>query len=136
MPGKDKVDETTTRGQTHAEAPGSATVKVTVNGYGWLYTIRNDDPAELLENLQHVTNAMITLGYLPDKGGAAAGGGGQRRPYAAPDPNAPICPSHHKPMLLSKSGNNYFCSGKLADDDGTGKPVYCKYTVRKEDVGL
>jgi len=127
------------KAQTHDEAPSSGTVKVSVNGYDWLYTIRNDDPAELLENLQHVTNAMITLGYQPVKnyGGGAGGGGGGRRPYTPPDPNAPVCPNHHKPMRKSDKGEGYYCTTRVLEDDGSGKPVYCKYTSKSDpDQGL
>jgi hypothetical protein len=40
--------------------------------------------------------------------------------------NAPTCPTHGKPMQPSKHGGGWFCPVKVADDDGTGKPVYCK----------
>jgi hypothetical protein len=47
------------------------------------------------------------------------------------DENPPRCPQHHKLMKRSQYGDrNWFCPAKVAEDDGTGRPVYCKYTVK------
>lgn len=40
----------------------------------------------------------------------------------------PLCPIHNKPMKPSQHGG-WFCPVKIAEDDGTGKPVYCKATA-------
>ena len=37
----------------------------------------------------------------------------------------PSCPTHNRPMQRGKRGD-WYCPVKVADDDGTGKPVYCK----------
>lgn len=53
----------------------------------------------------------------------------QRAPVAATNGNgnghAPVCPTHNTPMKPSKHGG-YYCTAKVADDDGTGKAVYCR----------
>jgi hypothetical protein len=44
--------------------------------------------------------------------------------------SAPLCPTHNKPMKPSKYGDGWYCPVKVADDDGTGKAVYCKQRVK------
>lgn len=122
--------------QALPEAPGSATVKIVVDGFEWLYTTRSLDPAELLTQLGDVTNAMKALGYTPAKGyQAKSGGGGGGRPgYTPPDPNAPECPIHHKPMWAStKPGIAWYCRAKIAEDGGDGKPMYCRHIVKANE---
>ena len=41
--------------------------------------------------------------------------------------DTPACPTHKTPMKRGKRG--WFCPVKLLDDDGTGRPVYCKCTA-------
>ena len=43
--------------------------------------------------------------------------------------DTPICPTHKSVMKRSQHGG-WFCSVKVADDDGRGKPIYCKQSVK------
>jgi len=48
---------------------------------------------------------------------------------AEPTAEPPLCPVHNVRMKRSKYGG-WYCPVKIADDDGTGKPVYCKQRVK------
>ena len=49
---------------------------------------------------------------------------------SASNPNAPLCPTHGTPMKPSKHGGGWYCTQKIADDDGTGKPAYCRQRIK------
>lgn len=42
---------------------------------------------------------------------------------------APMCPMHGKPMQRSTHGPGWYCTHKIAADDGAGKPVFCKQRI-------
>jgi hypothetical protein len=113
------------------EAPASATVKVTsAAGYEWLLTTRANTSGELLDRLYPIEAWLQKHKWQPatrkpQAAQAAANGS------AAPANGAiPLCPTHNSPMKPSKHGTGYFCPVKVADDDGTGKPVYCKQSIK------
>lgn len=110
------MEENVTR--TWTEAPSSATIRCTIRGYSVLFTLRNDSGRELLPKLDAAITALEKLGAKPNGYQSAKPSGG--------DENAPMCPTHGTKMLPSQHGSGWYCPKKVADDDGTGKPVYCK----------
>jgi hypothetical protein len=73
---------------------------------------------ELLGRVDKLLSTLIDSGYGP-----------MATSVATPEnPSAPLCPIHKKPMKQSQYGG-WFCPQKVADDDGSGKPVYCKATA-------
>jgi len=119
----------------HMEAPASLnTYYISPGGFRWQFTIRPGLAAKemtaLLERARKAEEWLTKKGYTPyvpfktgnaNAGGQQAGGNGGE---------APLCPTHGKPMLPSKHGEGYYCPVKIAEDDGTGKPVYCKQRVK------
>lgn len=108
------------------EAPASATLKVNLRGYEVLFTLRDHSGRELLAKLGPALDALEKMGAQPvgrqtsnlvSNINEVAGNG------------APLCPTHAKPMKQSQHGG-WFCTVKVADDDGAGKPVYCKQKVK------
>lgn len=102
---------------THAEAPASATVKAThaATGYEWLLTVRADSVRDLVGRVDYLTAWLADNGWQP----AAA------KPATATG-DAPTCPTHGCALKQGKRG--WYCPTKILDDDGTGRPVYCKQT--------
>ena len=85
-----------------------------------MLTLRDDSGAALLPKVQAAIEHLNKMGAQPNgKGNGGNGGNG----------NAPTCPTHGRPMKPSKHGG-WYCPVKVADDDGTGKPVYCKQKVK------
>ena len=106
-----------------SEAPASATVKVTTpGGYDLMITFRATRVADLLQQAQTVEGWLIAHNFTPAP--AFKGNGKPSQGDAAPA-DAPLCPTHQKPMKPGKNGG-WYCPVKLLEDDGTGKPVYCK----------
>lgn len=103
--------------RTWTEAPASATIRFALGGYDTMLTLRDDAGKELLDKVQ------AAISYLDGLGAQANGGNGGNGASGAP-----VCPTHGKPMKKSKFGG-WYCPVKVADDDGTGKPVYCKQKV-------
>ena len=105
--------------RTWTEAPASATVKlISPDGYDVLFTLRGEAGADLLPKLTGALDWFKGHGYAPTTNGHARGNGHS-------DSSAPKCPTHNTPMKPSKHGG-FYCSVKVADDDGTGRAVYCK----------
>ena len=98
------------------EAPTSITVKFAIRGFDTMLTLRGESGAEVLPKLQGALDWLQKAGASP----TTRGGNG----------NAPLCPAHGSPMKRSKLGSGWFCPKKIAEDDGTGKPVYCKEKVK------
>lgn len=109
---------------TFTEAPASATARVIspVTGLEWMLTTRAATTRELLGQVRTLETWLIENGWhaAPARAEAAHNGNGQ-----AAQGDAPLCPTHGKPMKQGKGGG-WYCPVKLLEDDGTGKPVYCK----------
>lgn len=119
---------------SHNESPASVNVRLTSDHNADIQlTLRSgvtlDEAKALLDTLAatlkyaaatyHLTPAprlgRSAAADLPATGEANGNG-------AAP----PVCPTHGKPMKPSQHGG-WYCPQKLLDDDGSGKPVYCKH---------
>lgn len=106
---------------THAEAPASATVKaVDPGGFEWLLTVRSDTTRELIDRAAVLSTWLADHGWQPATRSARA-----QLAQAGDTGEPPSCPTHNRPMQRGKRGD-WYCPVKVADDDGTGKPVYCK----------
>ena len=113
---------------THTEATVSLTTKLTdANGFEWLLTIREGADLERARAAWKVATD-ITEGLLKH-GARPAGRGNVNGEANGGNGNAPLCPTHSKPMKASKHGG-WYCPVKIADDDGTGKPAYCRQRVK------
>jgi len=108
-----------------SEAPTQVQISTKRNGFSITLTLRDDDGAQLMPKLMQTLDWLATNGFEPadqvhnDAAGIA--------PSATGD--APICPTHKSVMKHSQHGG-WFCPVKIADDDGRGKPVYCKQSVK------
>ena len=97
------------------EAPASGTVDaISPSGRRWLLTTRAATVGELMQRVEYLDR------WLSDRAWTAGAGRTQ-----AAQGDAPLCPTHGKPMKQGKNGG-WYCTVKLLEDDGTGKPVYCK----------
>lgn len=122
---------TTAPAPTFAEAPASATLRtISPTGYDIMWTVRADSVKALTERVTFLADWLGKQGYTPTPTRAAAPAttapNGQGNGQGAEA--APICPTHGKAMKQGRHG--WFCPVKLLDDDGTGRPVYCKQTVK------
>jgi hypothetical protein len=105
-----------------AEAPASWNVRYsTPDGFSCQLALRGENGAELLPKTAAAIKWLLEHDCKPSSG---YGGNGKA------NANAPLCPTHGKPMKPSKHGSGWYCPVKVAEDDGTGKPVYCKQRVR------
>lgn len=115
---------TTAPAPTFAEAPASATLRtISPTGYDIMWTVRADSVKGLTERVAFLADWLGKQGYTPTPARASSSttqGTGQA---------APICPAHGKPMKQGKGGD-WYCTAKLADDGGDGKPVYCRHRVK------
>lgn len=115
---------------TFTEAPASFNVKaISPQGYDIMLTLRDSDTANLMARVDGALSWLAEQGFNPtpqrystnaNASGQQGGNGGE----------VPLCPTHNKKMLASKHGKGFYCPVKIADDDGTGKPVYCKQQVK------
>jgi hypothetical protein len=124
------------------EAPASATAKVIdpISQMEWLITVREPAAARLLiRELGAMSAALADAGFI----GFDAYVDQRRAERAAPlvesqvidypstlpgvagQAAPPTCPTHNRQMKPGKNGG-WYCSAKIAENDGTGKPVYCK----------
>jgi len=87
-----------------------------------MLTLRDDDSTRLMKRAKRALKWLADNKFAPTSTRNANG----RNNANSSDGAAPICPTHNKPMLASKHGSGWYCPVKVADDDGTGKPVYCK----------
>jgi len=111
------------------EATASATVRVSVEGFEWLFTLRSfgtetKAPAELMPRMKWVNEQFIKMGAKPifGKNGpatAAAQPAAQQAPAPSgtPKPKEILCPEHQVIATLKtgKDGAQWY-SHKLADD--------------------
>lgn len=105
------------------EAPASFNVKcISPQGFDCMLTLRDVDAPGLMTRAWNALNWLAEKGFTPTTAPAAArsGNGGGNG-------NAPLCPVHQKPMKeSSKKPGTWYCTAKIAEDGGDGKPVYCK----------
>lgn len=112
----------TTNGATMSEAPVSWTVRyITPEGFDAMLTLRGTETKAVLTTAKQAVQSMAAAGCKPGNGHATpatnrASSDGQA---------APMCPTHNKPMKQSQHGG-WYCTAKIADNDGSGRPVYCK----------
>jgi len=109
---------------TIAEAPVSWTVRyITPEGFDAMLTLRGGDVKQVMGQAKTALAGMVKAGCTPQ-----ANSNGHSNGHAAM--GAPLCPTHNKPMKQSQHGG-WYCPVKVADDDGSGKPVYCKAKAAK-----
>lgn len=98
----------------HAEAPASATIKVMVNDFETLFTMRSDDYNQLFNEVADFTGWLKDNGYKAPPARTFGGGPKGPPPVAVPaDGSAPICPTHKRAMKKGQYG--WMCSAKLED---------------------
>ncbi len=101
-----------------SEAPASVTVRLPYRGRDVMLTLRGATGGEVLGRLDVALTWLEQHGATPAPAGMAA---------AAADV-APTCPTHGRPMKAGRKGG-WFCPAKVAEDDGAGRPVYCRQRV-------
>jgi hypothetical protein len=114
------MTETTTR--TWTEAPASANIKFTLNGFDTMLTLRGDSGADLLPKLEAAMDWLAKKGATPTsnghRNGGSNGGNGQAETR--------VCPVHHTPMKLRRGkGGDAWYSHKAVDPD-TGEEYWCR----------
>lgn len=109
------------------EAPASATFRyVHPSGFEVMLTLRDFNGTTLLGKVDAAIAHLERQGCTP----TPAAGKGSTKP-AQGDGSAPLCPTHNKPMKQSQHRpGEWFCSVRIADDDGAGRAVYCKQKVK------
>lgn len=113
-------ERTAVAGASLPEAPVSWTVRYkSTQGFDCMLTLRGADAAEVLRAAHALLERMAAAGVRPASESVANGNGN------GADGEVPLCPTHKMPMKRSQHGG-WYCPVKVADDDGTGKPVYCK----------
>lgn len=100
------------------EAPASVELRFTLRGYDCSLVLKDVTGQGALTRLDTAITHLEKIGSEPNAPAPATNG------HAATG-TAPICPTHGKPMKPSQRGG-WFCPVKLLEDDGSGKPVYCK----------
>jgi len=109
---------------TIPEAPVSWTVRYTSpEGFDCMLTLRGTEVKAVMGQAKAAVEAMVKAGCKPQASHTPAVASGNGNGHS--DDAAPMCPTHNKPMKRSQRGG-WYCPAKVADDDGTGKPVYCK----------
>ena len=116
--------------RTDRIAPVSFNIKaISADGFDVMLTIRGTDSAEMMPRALKALEWLTTQGFTPNgryQAPSAQVGNGNGVPAANGNgQTAPICPTHNKPMKPSKFGG-WYCPVKIADDDGTGRPLFCK----------
>jgi len=107
------------------EAPASWNTRYTrPDGFVCQLTLRGTDGADLLPKTDQAINWLLEHGCQPGGNGYKKNNG-----QSAGNGNAPTCPTHGQPMKPSRYGG-WYCAVKIAEDDGTGKAVYCKQKVK------
>jgi len=114
---------------TIPEAPVSWTARYqTPEGFDAMLTLRGTEVKTVMASAKQAVEAMVKAGCKPQASrptaSASANGNGNGE-------NAPLCPTHGKPMKKSQHGGGWYCPTKIAEDDGTGKPVYCKQKAKE-----
>ena len=121
--------QVTTNGATQPAAPASFseapasinTFVVSPGGFSYQLTMRAGRVGDLLAQVRTLESWLAENGWTP----ASKTPGKASQGDAAPAADAPLCPTHNRPMKPGKNGG-WYCPAKLLEDDGTGKPVFCK----------
>jgi len=110
------------------EALASFSVKAfSPSGFDCMLTIRDSNTQNLMKRAEGVLAWLTVKNFTPPPARSYNGNGNAQAASAGDgDESAPMCPTHHKAMKRSQRGTGFFCPVKVADDDGTGKAVYCK----------
>ncbi len=105
------------------EAPASANARITSPaGVQWQITIRDFSVNGLIKKCGHMESHLLNNGWTvagphppsaPTNGTNGTNGDGN------------VCPMHGKAKESKRGG--LFCPAKIANDDGSGKPVYCTW---------
>ena len=110
-----------------------------MDGYEWLFTMRDGEAAaELLKQVPHMDGSPQGPRRYPCRRPvavveAAVDGKGNRPP---PDPNAPVCPKHRKPMNGRPSKFDEWLVLLRKDrlmTTGAGKPIFLQVHVVKTE---
>lgn len=104
---------------TWTEAPASVNVRAHFRGFDVLLTLRADTGRDVLARLGAALDYLEANGATP----TAARSGSAQAPA-----DAPTCPTHGRPMRQGRRGG-WFCPVKVSDDEGDGRPVYCRQRV-------
>jgi len=86
-----------------------------------MLTLRAADATDLMPRALKALEWLTAQGFTAGPVKTNHGGNGNG--------NAPICPTHNKPMKASQHGG-WYCPVKIAEDGGDGKPVYCKQKAK------
>ena len=122
--------QVTTNGATQPAAPASfseapASVNVFATspaGFTYQLTMRAARVADVLSQAAQLESWLTSHNWTPGKPASKASQGDAVNSVPG---ETPLCPTHQKPMKPGKNGG-WYCPVKLLEDDGTGKPVYCK----------
>lgn len=123
--------------RTFTEAPASFNCRaISANGFECQFTLRGNSGADLIPRAVELLrwldgNGFEPTGFArkasPQNGDAQPASNGNAQPASN---GAPVCPTHGTPMRESKRGG-WYCPVKILDDDGSGKPAYCKAKVQQ-----
>ena len=118
----------TTSNTALAEAPVSWNTRyVDPRGFDCMLTLRGDNLKTVMTTATAALTAMAAQGCKPSNGHAPSAGNGNGS--SSSSTQAPMCPTHKTPMKQSQHGG-WYCPVRIADDDGAGKPVYCKQKAK------
>lgn len=120
------------------EAPAAVNWRMVYRGVECQFTLRDVDGRSVVARLDAMLAALAEAGA---ESVGRAGASHTTRPSAPPtqataddDLEFPMCPTHGTPMRPGNRGG-WYCPRKLANDDGTGKPVYCRQRVNGNGGG-
>lgn len=99
------------------EAPASVELRFTLRGYDCSLVLKDVTGQAALTRLDTAITHLEKIGSQPNAAPATNGHAATGTP--------PTCPTHGKAMKASQRGG-WFCPAKLIEDDGSGKPIYCK----------
>lgn len=107
------------------EAPASVSFRyLDRRGFEVQLTLRHTDGLTLLKRLDAALDHLLGNGATPITGSRPAVSNGTQAAQVAQG-EAPLCPTHNKPMKQSKHGNGWYCPEKVGVHPQTQKPLYC-----------
>ena len=113
---------------SYSEAPASFNVRaISPQGYDIQLTLRSEQAGELMPRVLTCLEWLEQQGFRPTGQGRAQPSSNGHHSGG----NAPTCPTHNRPMKQSQHRpGEWFCTVKVSEDGGDGKPVYCRQKVR------